>query len=472
MLAEATALLRRLIMAADLAVVVGSFLVAYLIRDRILGPAFGELRPLSEHLGLLLVLLPIWLVCLRSVGLYRSLRSRRLGDVLWDVAKAQALATLLLLSFLFVARRWEVSRLLTQIFLGVSLLSLAVQKVLIVQTLRRLRASGRNARYAVVAGPADRAMRYIEFLQDHPYWGIRVLGMVDPGTTSFDEDPSGYPVIGKIKDLAEILQRCPADEVAFTVTPREFPAIEEYLDLCQEMGVTSRIILDVPRRAWTRQQLEWVDGLGVLSLNPVAPSPLQLALKRVMDIAGGLAGLVFLALAYLWYARRILGESLGPVLFAQTRVGRNGRRFTLYKFRTMYMDAEARRGELLKANEMRGAVFKIRDDPRITAVGKRLRACHLDELPQFWNVLRGEMSLVGTRPPTEDEVACYQPHHRRRLSMKPGITGLWQLQGNGKILDFEEIVGLDCKYIDSWSIWLDLQILAKTLVKVARATGW
>jgi lipopolysaccharide/colanic/teichoic acid biosynthesis glycosyltransferase len=138
----------------------------------------------------------------------------------------------------------------------------------------------------------------------------------------------------------------------------------------------------------------------------------------------------------------------------------------------MYVDAEARQAELATANEMRGAIFKVRDVPRVTPMGMWLRARLLDELPQFWNVLRGEMSLVGTRPPTLEEVERYRPHHRRRLSMKPGISGLWQLAGNERVRDFEEIVSLDCQYIDTWSIWLDLQILAKTVVKVLRRTGW
>jgi lipopolysaccharide/colanic/teichoic acid biosynthesis glycosyltransferase len=152
-------------------------------------------------------------------------------------------------------------------------------------------------------------------------------------------------------------------------------------------------------------------------------------------------------------------------------VGCHGRLFALYKFRTMYVDAEARHAELMAANEMQGALFKLRDDPRITPLGKWLRARHLDELPQFWNVLRGEMSFVGTRPPTLDEVERYRPPHRR-LSMKPGITGLWQLAGNQEIRDFEEIVRLDCQYIDSWSMWLDTRILARTVVKVLHRTGW
>ena len=248
--------------------------------------------------------------------------------------------------------------------------------------------------------------------------------------------------------------------------------VEEYISLCQEMGLTSRLVLDLPQRQWTRQDLALVDGVGILSLGPVRLSTWRLAVKRAIDVVGAGVGLILFAAAYVWYARRVREDSPGPVLFSQVRVGRHGRYFALYKFRTMYVNAEARQAALMAANEMQGAMFKVRDDPRVTRLGRWMRARHLDELPQFWNVLRGDMSLVGTRPPTLEEVECYRPDHLRRLSMKPGITGLWQLAGNQEIRDFEEIVRLDCQYIDSWSIWLDVRILIRTVLKVLSRTGW
>jgi exopolysaccharide biosynthesis polyprenyl glycosylphosphotransferase len=321
-------------------------------------------------------------------------------------------------------------------------------------------------------GEVDRAARYIQFLRDHPYWGVRVIGVADDRAWGPVDDVDGVPILGGMKDLPEIIRSQPTDEVVFAISPQELPSVEEYLGLCQEMGVVSRLVLDLPQRRWTQQDLAWVDGVGILSLEPVRRSLWALALKRAMDVLGGFVGVVLFGMAYLWLAPRIRRDSPGPVLFSQVRVGRNGRLFALYKFRTMYVDAEARQAALSQANEMRGAIFKVRDDPRVTPVGMWLRARHLDELPQFWNVLRGEMSLVGTRPPTLDEVERYRPHHRRRLSMKPGITGLWQLAGNEQVRDFEEIVTLDCQYIDTWSICLDLQILAKTVVKVLGRSGW
>jgi lipopolysaccharide/colanic/teichoic acid biosynthesis glycosyltransferase len=175
---------------------------------------------------------------------------------------------------------------------------------------------------------------------------------------------------------------------------------------------------------------------------------------------------------YVWYGPRLRRESGGSVLFRQQRVGKNGRTFTLYKFRTMCLEAERQRAALTAQNEMSGPIFKIKNDPRVTRLGRKLRKHHLDELPQCWNVLKGDMSLVGARPPTENETAAYANNHYRRLSMKPGITGLWQLNGNSAVKDFEGVVKLDCDYIDNCSLWLDFRILTKTVAKVIRGGGW
>ena len=164
-------------------------------------------------------------------------------------------------------------------------------------------------------------------------------------------------------------------------------------------------------------------------------------------------------------------DSPGPVLFAQTRIGKNGRRFKIYKFRSMYIDAEARKKELEKANEMQGLMFKMENDPRITKVGRFIRKTSIDELPQFFNILRGDMSLVGTRPPTEDEFEQYNSHYRRRISMTPGLTGLWQISGRSDISDFDEVVRLDLEYIDNWSLGLDVKILFKTVGAVLKGRG-
>jgi exopolysaccharide biosynthesis polyprenyl glycosylphosphotransferase len=193
--------------------------------------------------------------------------------------------------------------------------------------------------------------------------------------------------------------------------------------------------------------------------------------KRLMDIVGALVGLCITAVATIFLAPAILLESPGPLFFKQIRIGKNGRRFTFYKFRSMYVDAEERKKELMAQNEMHGSMFKMTNDPRITKVGKFIRKTSLDELPQFWNVLKGDMSLVGTRPPTEDEYLHYEGWQKRRISFRPGITGLWQISGRSNIKDFDEVVKLDLEYIDNWSIGLDMKIILKTVYAVFRGDG-
>jgi lipopolysaccharide/colanic/teichoic acid biosynthesis glycosyltransferase len=228
-------------------------------------------------------------------------------------------------------------------------------------------------------------------------------------------------------------------------------------------------MLTSPQRAAARTETSANDAPGIAPL--VGRERLARGAKRLIDIGGSVVGLVFCGVAFVIFAPLIRLGSSGPALFRQIRVGKDGKLFTLYKLRTMDVDAEQRKAALLPVNEMCGHLFKLRDDPRVTPIGHVLRRTYLDELPQFWNVLRGDMSLVGTRPPTPDEVACYSPHHCRRLSVRPGITGLWQSMGNGKVWDFEVVVTLDCEYIDRWSLWLDLKILLKTCGVVARGSG-
>ena len=207
---------------------------------------------------------------------------------------------------------------------------------------------------------------------------------------------------------------------------------------------------------------------GVIERNFTIP---QLE-KRLLDILGGIAGCILTGILYLLLAPRIKKESPGPVFFTQTRIGKNGKPFKLYKFRSMYLDAEERKKELMSQNRIgNGLMFKMEDDPRVTKVGKFIRKTSIDELPQFFDVLRGDMSLVGTRPPTVDEYKQYESHHKRRLSMKPGITGLWQVSGRSNIEDFEEVVKLDTRYIDHWTIWQDIKILLKTVWVVFAGHG-
>jgi exopolysaccharide biosynthesis polyprenyl glycosylphosphotransferase len=293
-------------------------------------------------------------------------------------------------------------------------------------------------------------------------------------TSGYDgADYCNKPVLGHLWQLREILQSHVVDEVMITTSIGDAVA-EWVIDTCKEKGITVRFAVEIPPAGNNFKYYVETVGIGrfLLSLEAVPQDIVPLLIKRSIDVIGASVGLVLCAITYIWYAPLMRRESPGPVLFRQTRVGQNGRQFTLYKFRTMYLDAEEKLPTLQSRNEMRGSIFKMKNDPRVTSAGRTLRRRHLDELPQFWNVLLGEISLVGTRPPTPKEVSQYEYHQYRRLSMRPGLTGLWQLKGNGAISDFEDIVKLDCDYIDNWSLWLDCKILAKTVMKVARGDAW
>jgi exopolysaccharide biosynthesis polyprenyl glycosylphosphotransferase len=268
----------------------------------------------------------------------------------------------------------------------------------------------------------------------------------------------------------EILKNSYVEEIFFCI-PRSLTNkgffIDAYLQICEEMGRPARVFMNIvgSTRFATWKFHRFMDRPTIVS-STAELDPDQAIFKRIMDIFAGAAGLSILVIAYPFLATIIKVTSSGPVFFRQVRVGRNGKRFIIYKFRTMQMDAEQKKEELLVHNELDGAVFKMKDDPRVTKVGKFMRKFSLDELPQFINVLKGEMSLVGTRPPTPDEVCKYEKWHHRRISVRPGITGLWQVSGRNKISNFDEIVKLDLAYIDSWSIWLDCKIILKTIFVV------
>ncbi len=245
------------------------------------------------------------------------------------------------------------------------------------------------------------------------------------------------------------------------------------IDIVGEMGIDSMVTLDSFAMETFDSKLEDFGTLEVVRFAPRIFSELSLFIKRVIDIIGGLIGCLLTIVLGIFVAPAILIEDGGPVFFRQKRVGKNGKYFYMYKFRSMYRDAEERRKKLMESgkNEMDGAMFKMKDDPRITKVGRFIRKTSIDEFPQFFNVLKGDMSLVGTRPPMIDEYQQYSRHHKRRLSLKPGITGLWQTSGRSEITDFEEVVRLDCYYIDHWSVLFDIKILLMTIVAVFTGKG-
>lgn len=296
--------------------------------------------------------------------------------------------------------------------------------------------------------------------------------------TIVDQDLEGgeiqkIPIIANMDTMLERAKNIALDGVFINVSYESHSVfdVRRTLHDFQEMGVIVHVNIDALELDVTDKVVENLGFFKVVSYASRLREPGQLVLKRCMDIAGGTAGMIITLFIGIFVGIAIKLDSPGPVIFYQKRVGKNGRHFKMYKFRSMYTDAEERKKELMQENEMHGAMFKITNDPRITKVGRFIRKYSIDELPQFFNVLKGDMSLVGTRPPTVEEVQKYKTEQKRRLSVTPGMTGLWQTSGRSEIYDFDEIVKLDLEYIDKWSIGLDIKLLVKTIVVCVRGDG-
>ena len=272
-------------------------------------------------------------------------------------------------------------------------------------------------------------------------------------------------------ELIEQVKQLPLDEVFLHVSDLKGREVQDLIRGFESMGVICHYSVEIAEWNEKESSIGKFADYTVVSYSIYKIDYRRRLIKRIMDIVGGIVGIAVTIILYPFVAIAIKCNSRGPVLFSQIRVGKNGRRFRLYKFRSMYTDAEEKKQLLMEQNEMSGYMFKVENDPRITSVGRFLRKTSLDEFPQFFNVVRGDMSLIGTRPPTEDEFEKYSPYYRRRLCMTPGLTGLWQVSGRSDIQDFEEVVNLDLEYIDNWSLTLDLKILLKTFWVVLTGKG-
>jgi exopolysaccharide biosynthesis polyprenyl glycosylphosphotransferase len=467
MLKQEANLVRRITIALDMMALSGAFVLAYLARQR-----QGGLDDITDYLWLLLIILPVWYFVLSRFKIYTSQRLQSLAFITTTLIKVQVVAIIICASLIFLLEPRGISRLFIGYFVLISLCLLLITKVGGRLALHLFRKMGYNFRNIIVVGCSDKALDFISLIERHQHWGLNFMGVVHAAEELPEENFTKYPLLGRLEDLIEICKEHPVDEVVFCLSKEYLTQLDEYVRELEILGVTVRMVLDLFDLETSKTELSYFhDEIPMLTFHSKVLDANQLFLKRGMDIAGGMVGLAFTMLVLPFIAIAIKLDSPGPLIFGQKRVRENGRLFTCWKFRSMYQDADERKHELLQHNEMSGAMFKMQNDPRITRVGNFLRKTSLDELPQFWNVLRGEMSLVGTRPPTPDEVDSYDNWHRRRISIKPGITGLWQVSGRNKIQDFDEVVRLDLLYIDTWSLWFDFKIIAKTVLVVFKHQG-
>lgn len=445
--------------------------LAYWLRyDLQLGPALQQTVGFGAYQGLALVLMGILLPTLLLKGAYRPRLSTEIVDEAGIIISAATLSVAALLVITFMLHQFEYSRALIVylwvVLMGLLILGRALARGLLGLCHRR----GWGVRRLLVVGASEAGKILMQSVANRPDLGYEVVGFVDRRSHSRVPDFGRFVRLGLVEDLPQLLAELVVDEVIVALPGSAHEEMREVVRLCEGHGVGLKLVPDLFEVSLNRVQLDDLAGVPLLDVQAQPLKRVARVLKRSLDLlVAALALLVSLPLFGL-LALLIRLDSPGPIVLRQERVGQGGRRFWCYKLRTMYRDADQLLAALQAHNESSGPLFKMRNDPRCTRVGRVIRRLSLDELPQLWNVLKGEMSLVGPRPPLAPEVAQYEAWQLRRLETKPGLTGLWQVSGRSD-LAFEEMVMLDILYVDHWSLSLDLKILLRTITAVLAARG-
>ncbi|MCI0329541.1 MAG: sugar transferase [candidate division Zixibacteria bacterium] len=473
MISQNLTILRRIQLILDLGLTALAFHLSCLFRAGIPFEPFYRVIPEALYIRTLVLILLVWLVLLLLSPKAYQYRVKTAGFLVREVGQIVLAGTSILVLLFFIFGHPAQSRLTAVLFAFINFLLLFGSRLALLKALEHFRRKGFNYFRVLVVGSAEQARPVFERALQNPHWGVKPIGFVDWDKPKWLWSYRPIPLVGLYEHLPLILTNGHVDAVLFSDLPASLEKLQQGADLCRIIGLPSYLLT-----GWLVQASEKrvasagpaFLGWPVIPLTGPPPLPFGMAIKYAFDRLFALLALTLFSPAILALAALVKTTSPGPVFFRQLRVGQNGRKFWMYKFRTMIEGAHKRKKELLAQNEMSGPVFKMTDDPRTTKLGRFLRKTSLDELPQLFNVLLGEMSLVGPRPPLPEEVFQYRLEHRRRLSVRPGLTCLWQISGRSNV-DFENWMKLDLDYIDGWSLWKDLKILFRTLPAVLGANG-
>lgn len=454
----------------DILFTILAFIAAYIIKNLMYSKQIVDESIPDEYYFILLMIIIIWFIVLDMTGLYTPYRSKRFNEIIFEMVQAVITSFVLLIVCLYLIKIEGVSRAMMGIFLVLNILFLGFYKYILYLILEHEKKSSLHSLVVCIVGSKDRARTLIDLIETSKDKRIKIIGCLETdkalvGTTI----NHGYKVFNTINNIATVLTANVIDELIFAMPLEEIEYADKYIAIAEDIGVSVRIIPDWPLHYFTYHSqvvtIGFEDFLGIPSmhLSTTTPYYAKLMIKSMMDYTAACVAILLLSPLFLVIAILIKLASKGPVFFSQLRYGLNGRIINVHKFRTMHQDAEERLQELLALNEVDGPAFKIKNDPRIIPfIGTILRKTGLDELPQLINILKGEMSLVGPRPPIPGEVSRYELWQRRRLSMKPGITCIWQISPNRNDITFEEWMEKDLEYIDNWSLSLDFKIIFRT----------
>lgn len=470
MFRERMHIFRRLNIFTDIAIVLFSFLISVFLRNYADTGILILSQQYRNYLWLVYIVAVLWPLLLNINGIYPTNRLRTAERAVRIITVSSFQGLLIVLALLFIFKLQIVSRLIIAGFCAIVTALLMLKEIVIISCLRSARKAGAGLRNVLIVGTIDSSREVVKIIKKNNYLGLKIIGFLVPKEES-NKEILGEKVLGSLNEIEKVLHSNPVDQVIITMDRKDYGEVDNVIFHSEEEGVEIWLTPNTFNIRIATLDSDELCGMPIFVLRTTPKFSWQIFVKSIFD---RIAGLIFTILSSpIITAAAILIKltSPGPALFKQKRCSIQGRQFTLYKLRTMYAGAEDMQKKLASKNIMKGPVFKIENDPRITPVGRILRRLSIDEMPQFWNVLKGDMSLIGPRPPIPDEVVKYDGWQRRRLSMKPGITGLWQISGRSDIRDFDKLAGLDLEYIDNWSLWLDLKIFLKTIWIVLKMEG-
>lgn len=462
----------------DLVLFAASYLIGYLCRF-----GFQIVSYLSDVIVRFgVILLIIYFLVALVTRAYKNILLRNKWIELISTVAQVGITLIIFLMYLYVTKQSEALARMMFVYMAASAVILIwVCRCIYKYILRKHYRNNSRLSHLLVVADEENASSCVQTIQSQHFNDFYLCGVVVrpkdiSSQTGFSaaadavNEISGCQIVCSYENIREYVLSNVVDEVMLAIADdAERQSLSGYF---LEAGIAVHLSLDDQKTALPNVMTEYVGGKLVLTASNNVASGLKLGIKRAVDILGGLVGMLITGILYIFVAPQIKRKDPGSAFFKQERVGKNGRVFQIYKFRSMFMDADSRKGELASKNEMDGMMFKIEDDPRIIpGIGQSIRRSSIDEFPQFWNVFKGDMSLVGTRPPTLDEFEKYEAHHKSRLSFRPGLTGLWQVSGRNRITDFEEIVRLDNEYISNWSLWLDVKLIIRTIGVVISRKG-
>ncbi|HMR66438.1 MAG TPA: sugar transferase [Anaerolineae bacterium] len=448
-------------------------LLAYWVRYdlqlfRTVDPAFDQ--PYRVYLPFVALFTGLLVLVYRQQNIYRLRRRISLFDEVYNILNATATGTVILFVIIFIYQSAFYSRLIFVYAGFFTVLLLGISRVIKVSALRSMRRRGIGAKRVVIVGGGEVALTVMRVVVANPECGLNIIGFVDDDPARGETDIGRFKALGKLENLPLTVVEQQIDEVIITLPWQYHDKIVRIMTMCEYLDISTRIVPDMFQMRLSHMQVDEIAGVPMIGLKEMGISGLNHLIKRAIDLTLSLLLILFLSPLAALLALIIKMESPGPVLFKQVRVGKDGRLFTLYKFRSMIVGADDQKAALQSMNEADGPRFKIRNDPRMTRLGRLMRKFSFDEFPQLYNVLVGDMSLVGPRPPIPAEVEQYQDWHKRRLEVAPGLTGLSQISGRSE-LTFDETALLDIYYIENWSPSLDTKILLQTIPKVIFGSG-